>query len=125
MSGGRWYYKQNDIGDELFPYSTVTYGLGKGDYRDSVKGARRANPMEDKQLSELVFDVLCLIHSADWYLSGDTSEETYCKDKNFFKAKWLKAKPDALTREEIDKSVEELRDELYVTFGLKEVSDDG
>ena len=119
MSGGRFNYEQRNLGYEMFPYSNVDYGMGSEDYWDSVQGARKRNPMEDKQLSELVFDVLCLVHSADWYLSGDTSEKTYRVDANFFKAKWLKAKPDDLTREEIDKSIEELRDDLYLTFGLR------
>ena len=124
MSGGRFNYGQRNLGYDMFPYSSVDYGLGDKEYSESVKEARKHNPLEDKQISELVFDVLCLIHSADWYLSGDTSEKTYRKDVNFFKAKWLKAKPDDLTREEIDKNVEELRDDLYLAFGLREPRED-
>ncbi len=119
MSGGRFNYGQRNLGYDMFPYSNVDYDMGDDDYLESVKGARRQNPMEDKQLSELVFDVLCLIHSADWYLCGDTCEETYRKDVTFFKKKWLKAKPDDLTKAEIDKSVQEFREEMYKTFGLK------
>ncbi len=118
MSGGRFNYGQSNLGYDMFPYSNVDYDMGDDDYWESVKGARRSNPMEDKQLSELVFDVLCLIHSVDWYLSDDTCEETYRKDVTFFKKKWLKVKPDDLTKAEIDKSVQEFREEMYKTFGL-------
>lgn len=123
MSGGRFNYEQRNLGYEMYPYSSVDYGLGDRDYFCSVKLARKHNPMEDRQLSELVFDALCLVHSLDWYLSGDTGEETYRKDVRFFKAKWLKATADDLTKTEIDKSIDELRDELYQTFCLGETRD--
>jgi len=103
----------------------VCYGLGDDDrskysnYTGSVKLARKLNPMEDKQISELVFDVLCLIYSADWYKSGDTGEDCYEKDLEFFKQKWLKVEPNDLIKREIDQAVEEARDSLYITFGLK------
>jgi hypothetical protein len=76
--------------------------------------------MRDKQLSELVFDVLCLIYSADWCISGDTGEDTYREDVQFFKNKWLKQSPDDSIRIEIDKSVEEAKEELYAAFGVKQ-----
>ena len=65
------------------------------------------------------YDVLCLIYSADWYRSGDTGEETYRKDVEFFKNKWLKAEYKNLVKEEIDKNIEETRNELYTEFGVK------
>lgn len=121
MSGGRWNYGQCNLGYEMFPTSSVSYGLGEYEYDDSIKEARKRNPMEDKQISELVFDVLCLIYSADWYRSGDTGEETYRKDVEFFKNKWLKAEYENLVKEEIDKNIEETRNELYTEFGIKEI----
>lgn len=121
MSGGRWNYGQCNLGYEMFPTSSVSYGLGEYEYDASIKQARKMNPMEDKQISELVFDVLCLIYSADWYRSGDTGEETYRKDVEFFKNKWLKAKYENLVKEAIDKNIEEARNELYTEFGIKEI----
>ncbi len=126
MSGGRWNYQQNSLGYEMFPGCDVCYGLGDDDrskysnYTGSVKLARKLNPMEDKQISELVFDVLCLIYSADWYKSGDTGEDCYGKDLEFFKRKWIKAEPNDMIKSEIDKAVEDARDSLYITFGLKQ-----
>lgn len=120
MSGGHWNYSQCSLGYEMFPGSDVSYGLGQYEYDRSIKEARKNNPMCDKQLSELVFDVLCLIYSADWCISGDTGEDTYREDVQFFKNKWLKQSPDDSIRIEIDKSIAEAKEELYAAFGLKE-----
>ena len=125
MSGGRWNYNQCNLGYEMFPGCDVCYGIGSDErnkyrnYSGNVKLARKLNPMEDKQISELVFDVLCLIYSADWYKSGDTCEDIYREDVKFFKEKWLKVNPDTV-KDEICKSIQELKGELYVTFGIQE-----
>lgn len=126
MSGGKWNYNQSSLGYEMFPGCDICYGLGDDgkQYERSRKLARRLDPMEDKQLSELVFDVLCLIYSADWYQSGDTSEDTYRKDVRYFKEKWLKPKQAKLVKNEIDAAIEGARDDLYVSFGLKNREDE-
>ena len=119
MSGGRWNYNQCGLGYDMFPGSDITYGLGKYNYDRSVKQARRSNPMRDKQISELVFDVLCLVYSADWYLSGDTGEDTYREDVQYFKEKWFDVNSYVLAEREINKSIEEAREDLLISFGLK------
>lgn len=123
MSGGKWNYGQCNLGYEMFPNSLVSYGLGKYTYNDSIREARKINPMEDKQISELIFDTLCLICSADWYKSGDIGEDTYREDVQFFKNKWLKTKYDNLIKQEIDKSIKELKTDLYKEFLIKEQND--
>lgn len=115
MSGGHWNYEQCNLGYEMYPGCDVSYGLGDGKYRsysESVKLARKLNPMEDRMLSELVFDVLCLIYSADWYKSGDTGEIDYKEDVKYFKQKWFKPTGKELIKDEIEKSVTALRNEL-------------
>lgn len=129
MSGGHWNYSQCNLGYDMYPGCDVCYGLGDdsrskySNYTSSVKLARKLDPMEDKQLSELVFDVLCLVYSADWYKSGDTGEDTYLADVKYFKQKWLKQKPDNIVKIEIDKAIEEAKNELYKSFGLIEETD--
>ena len=121
MSGGRWNYEQSSLGYEMFPGCDISYGLGDGKYHcyaESVKEARRLNPMQDKQISELVFDVLCLVYSADWFQSGDTGEDCYRDDLKYFKQKWFGIKPEEMVRGEIEKSLEEVREELQKEFGL-------
>ena len=129
MSGGRWNYNQCNLGYEMFPGCDVCYGIGNDErnkyrnYSGNVKLARKLNPMEDKQISELVFDVLCLIYSADWYKSSDIGEDYYREDVKAFKEKWLNVKPDDSVKAEIDKSIQELKEELYVSFGVENVED--
>ena len=130
MSGGRWDYSQCNLGYEMFPGCDICYGLGDdsrskySNYTSSVKRARKLDPMEDKQLSELVFDVLCLVYSADWYKSGDTGEDTYLADVKYFKQKWLKQKSENIVKSEIDKAIEETRDDIYKSFGLARTDND-
>ena len=111
MSGGRFNYADRslayDIFDE-FPY----YGMGNKEYKEKLKRVKRRNRFEDKVISELIFDVFCLINSYDWYASDDTSEETYRKDVNFFKKKWLKLSDEKRVRQYIDDELEFAREEL-------------
>ena len=106
MSGGKWDYINDRVANELFGYYLdVDYGLADDDVSYSRKLARKINPLEDKLLSELVFDVLCLLHSYDWYASGDN-----CKRK------WLKGvSKDLVTtivEEEFARTKEELLESL-------------
>lgn len=88
MSGGRWGYMQSTLANDMFNWLvSVDYG---DEGRAQSKVARQVNPMGDREISELVWDVLCLIHSRDWNLSGDTCDETYLKDVKAFKEKWFK-----------------------------------
>lgn len=110
MSGGCFDYVNDRACQEIFSWMSPDYG----EYGFSkAKDARKLNPLEDKQLSELCWDMFCLLHSLDWYRSGDTGEETYLADAKYFKDKWFKKDKGAIQREEIDKSVEELREQLY------------
>ena len=124
MSGGRWCYNQDTLAYEMFPHSEVTYGLGKKNYKESVKNARKTNPLDDKLLSELAYDLLCVIHSADWYMSGDTSEETYRADVAFFKDKWLMIGTAGMIKREIEKSMEETKEELFKSLQEQEVTNE-
>ena len=77
------------------------------------------NVFEDEVISELVWDVFDLIQSLDYYKSRDTSKEAYLKDKAAFKKKWLGKSKGSVARKIVDGSIEDLRQELYETFGLK------
>ena len=82
------------------------------------------NVFEDEVISELVWDVFDLIQSLDYYKSRDTSKEAYLKeaylkDKAAFKKKWLGKSKGSVARKIVDESIEDLRQKLYETFGLK------
>lgn len=118
MSGGHWEYRNDYLADDIFGWS-ISPDYGEDGFKKARK-ARSINPLEDKQLSEMLWDMLCLLHSYDWYASGDTCEETYRKDVAYFKKKWLKASAEEQTRREIDETIEEARKELYRTFGIED-----
>ena len=101
MSGGHFEYLGSRLKDEIFGYE------------NKVK-----NVFEDREISELVFDVLDLIHEFDWYYSGDTGKETYLEAKAKFKKKWLGNKGIRIKRI-IDKALDEVRAELYETYGIE------
>lgn len=119
MSGGHWDYQNDRACHEIFGWGCdAMYGMGKGNYQDNVKWARKVNPLENKMLSEMLYDMFCLMHSYDWHISGDTYEETYLKDVEYFKYKWVKPSAKIKVKEEIDKVVEETKAELYKTLGV-------
>ena len=63
------------------------------------------------------WDVFDLIHSYDWYASGDTCKETYLKDKAEFKKKWFSNRG-VRVRAIVDGALSDVRRELYETFGF-------
>lgn len=105
MSGGRFDYIDSRCKDEIFGWSAE----------------KPRNVFEDREISELIWDVFDLIHDYDWYASGDTCEETYLKSKAKFKRKWLK-NDEKRAQRVIDNAIDEVRQELYKTFGVAERS---
>ena len=103
MSGGRFDYIDSRLKGEMFGWSDEPY-----------------NVLEDREISELVWDVLDLIHDYDWYVCGDTSRKTYLDKKSAFKNKWLSNR-NIRVQNIIDTAINDLKTELYETFGLEEV----
>ena len=102
MSGGRFCYIDSQLKREIFGY-----------------GYKPSNVFEDREISELVWDVLDLIHDYDWYASGDTCKETYLEAKAEFKKKWLNHRG-VRVRRIVDEALQQCKDELYETFGLEQ-----
>ena len=101
MSGGHFNYVDSRLKDEIFGWSDKCH-----------------NALEDRELSELVWDILDLLHDYDWYMSGDTCKEKYLKAKSEFKKKWFSNRGMAVRRT-IDNAINELKQELYETYGIK------
>lgn len=102
MSGGRFEYADSRLKSEIFGYFAEKPG----------------NVFEDREISELVWDVLDLIHDFDWYTSGDTCKETYLKKKAEFKKKWLSNRG-VRVRRIVDEALAEVKAELYETYGIE------
>lgn len=101
MSGGYFNYRDATLREEIYGWSDTWH-----------------NVFEDREISELVWDILDLIHDYDYYVSGDTSKETYLKAKADFKNKWFD-NCDAVVKRVVDTAIEEVKAELYETYGIK------
>lgn len=103
MSGGHFSYLDSRLKNEIFGWDEIS------------------NQFEDMEISELVFDVLDLIHAYDWYRCGDTGEDTWLKKKKKFKQKWFETPRTERIKAIVDKALEETKKELYKTFELGDV----
>jgi hypothetical protein len=101
MSGGYFEYMDSQLKSEIFGWDDQFH-----------------NVFEDREISELVWDVLDLIHDYDWYKSGDTCKETYLKSKAEFKKKWMSNRG-VRVRRIVDEALKQCKDELYETFSLE------
>lgn len=89
MSGGHFNYLYARIGNDL-NFDPGHYGINEYSYyAEEVKAARASNVMNDKDLSEMMYDITCLLHSLEWYESGDIGESGYMHDVETFKRKWF------------------------------------
>lgn len=70
MSGGHFEYMNDCLNSELLRHGT--------------------DPLEDRQLSECLFDMMKLVHEYDWFVSSDTDVVDWNKAADAFKRKWLK-----------------------------------
>lgn len=89
MSGGSLDYISSSLANALdIPYGH--YGeISKSNNSIDYKRVIKSNPMEDTELSLMMYDICCLLHSLEWYKSGDTAEDDYLEDVKSFKDKWL------------------------------------
>ena len=99
MSGGRFNYADGNLKSEMFGWVDEPY-----------------NVMEDEEISELVWDLLNLIHEFDYYESGDTLREDYIKAKQEFKKKWFGNRSERL-EQIVDKKIDQLREEVKEMIG--------
>ena len=114
MSGGSHNYIAYEINAELFENRIETHYENVCDAKNA-RIARNLNPMHDRELSELMADVICLLYGLEWFDSGDIGEETYKECVKKFKAKWLKrTEKDRLNSylEDLKSYYEELVEEL-------------
>ena len=117
MSGGSLNYLASPMVESLFDYR-VDRDYGKICDKDNAIIARNLNPMHDRELSELMADVICLLHGLEWFDSCDIGKEKYKKCVNKFKAKWFtRTEKDRLNSyaEDLKSYYEELVEELNET----------
>lgn len=92
---GIWDCMNDNLCFAIFGYEVFPMNGEEG--RDQSYIAKDIDPLEDCNISELVFDVFCLLTAYDSYVLGEISEEEYLSDVRLFKRKWL--------REELNESM--------------------
>lgn len=100
MSGGALNY-------EVLRFKSALFGFRDEPY----------NVLEDRELSNMTWDLLNLIHTFDYYKSGDCDKERYLTEKKSFKNKWFSNRG-VRVRNVIDTAIEDLKEELYETYGI-------
>lgn len=119
MSGGRFDYRNDSVCEDIFGVYPDYNLEGLKDLKDARKRVRRENRFDDVEISELIFDVFCLIHSYDWYACGDTGEDDYRKDVEYFKKKWF-GKTAMQRAEKVTKdAIEEFAEDIKKIFGVE------
>lgn len=93
MSGGSYNYKYSEIDD---------YYVGK---------------MYDKELDDLMNDLVEVTHDLEWWQSCDCSEEEYRETVQKFKEKWFKQPRTERLKKYIDESIEKTKKELIELVG--------
>lgn len=100
MSGGYFNYTDSQFQSELFGWTD-----------------KPVNVLEDRELSDMTWDLLNLIHTFDYYKSGDCSKEKYLAEKKLFKNKWFSNRGVRI-KNVIDSAIDDLKEELYETYGI-------
>ena len=75
---------------------------------------------EDKEISELLYDLADLLHDEEWADSGDYSKDKYLNSLEIFKKKWFGSNREERLKNYVDDSIQKLRDELYELVGVDE-----
>lgn len=109
MSGGCWNYRNDTLQSDIFGWGI-----------DTTEEAMKVNPLKDKEMSGILFDILQVLHEYDWYMSGDTNEKDYRESVKKFKEKWFTKEPSDRIMYVVDNSLKDLKEELLITFGLDE-----
>ena len=120
MSGGRFNHNDNVLCMQIFNGLSSDMDIGSPNQEADAKYARTLNPLEDSIISELTYDVFCLIRSYDWYASDDTGIEEYANDVEAFKNKWLKLSAKKLAERTINNGLKDLEERLRRELGLNE-----
>lgn len=73
--------------------------------------------MEDRELNDLIKDIVTLAHDLEWYHSSDTSRDDYRKSVRKFKDKWFKQSREERLRKYIEEATQNIRNELLEMIG--------
>ena len=76
--------------------------------------------MYDAEMNDLIKDLCDLLHTLEWWQSGDTSEDRYRENLSRFKSKWFKGDRQERLKGYIDEQIGIVRSQLYSLIGETE-----
>ena len=82
-----------------------------------------ASMTHDPEFAEMLRDAANVLHDEEWWLSCDTTKETYLETLAAFKTKWFCGDRTERLKGYIDEDIEKLRSELYALIGAKVVGE--
>ena len=75
--------------------------------------------MYDAEMNDLIKDLCEVLHTLEWWQSGDTSEDRYRKTLDRFKAKWFKGDRKKRLKGYIDEQIGITKNQLYALIGVE------
>ena len=86
---------------------------GSYNYQYSQVDEEYVGHMYDKELDDMMSDLVTLLHDLEWWQSDDYNEEQYRKTVRQFKGKWFSTDRSERLTKYIDDAVEELSKQLH------------
>lgn len=112
MSRGNWNYINETLAMEMFSPTDNDWGSDI-----DVNAFPKGDPLEDIELSSILYDMFKVMYIYDSYVSGDCGKGSYNKIKKQFKDKWLNTKNLENTLYElIDFKTSKMRGMLHEVF---------
>lgn len=73
--------------------------------------------MYDRELDEMMHDLVNVLHDVEWWQSGDIGEDSYRETVQWFKKKWFLSDRVDRLKPVIDQAIKDLREELIEMIG--------
>lgn len=71
--------------------------------------------MRDRELNDMMKDLVLVLHDVEWYVSGDIDWEDYQQSVVAFKQKWFKSDREERYKDYLKQDYEQLVNELNYT----------
>ena len=97
---------------------------GSYDYVCYILSNECEGRMYDAEMNDLIKDLCEVLHSLEWWQSGDGSEDRYRNTLTKFKAKWFKGNRKVRLKGYIDEQIGIVRSQLYSLIGEPQESED-
>ena len=86
---------------------------GSHNYLYSQVDGEYVGHMYDRELDDMMSDLVTVLHDLEWWQSDDYSEEQYRKTVRQFKGKWFSTDRNERLTKYIDEAMEKLTVELH------------